>query len=69
MSAGPLAARNRRERSEPPSLPQSVLGEGQARSARERASPDAAKHLIICNAPVDAVDPPVITRATAGDHL
>ncbi len=26
-----------RERSEPGSLPQSVLGEGQARSARERA--------------------------------
>src|SRR3982751_2004007 len=27
-----------RERSEPPSLPQAVLGEGQARSARERAA-------------------------------
>jgi hypothetical protein len=36
-SPSPARRRSRRERSEPPSLPQAVLGEGQARSARERA--------------------------------
>ncbi|HEX6748127.1 MAG TPA: hypothetical protein VF092_12605 [Longimicrobium sp.] len=37
-----LRAGRSRERSEPPSLPQSVLGEGQPRSGRERATPGEA---------------------------
>ena len=47
--------RSSRERSEPLSLPQAVLGEGQARSARERARYRASTSIVATEEPPPAV--------------